>query len=146
MKTYMAKAADQAKREWVVVDATDQVLGRMATKIARVLMGKHKPTYTPHIDMGDFVVVVNVDKMRVTGRKLDAKTYPYYTGWRGGLKERTLRDQMEKDPAWVLNEAVRRMLPKNILGRNMLAKLKAHKGSDHPHAAQNPQPIDLEKI
>jgi len=146
MKTYMAKAADQATRTWYVVDATDQVLGRLSTKLARILMGKHKPTYTPHVDMGDFVVVINTDKVRLTGRKHDQKTYPYYTGWRSGLKERPVGVMLEKDPGWVLQAAVRRMLPKTVLGRRMLSKLKAYGGGEHPHAAQNPQPIDLEKI
>ena len=146
MKTYMAKAADQTNREWLLVDADGQVLGRLATKLARILQGKHKPTYTPHIDMGDFVVVTNVDKLKVTGKKREQKSYPYYTGWRGGLKERPLSTQLDKDPAWVLQTAVRRMLPKGVLGRQMLTKLKSYAGTDHPHAAQNPQPTDLEKI
>lgn len=146
MKTYMAKAADQKNREWLVVDATDQVLGRLSTKLARVLMGKHKPTYTPHIDMGDFVVVINADKIRVTGKKAEAKTYPYYTGWRGGLKERTFAHMRVQNPGWVIQQAVRRMLPKNKLGRTMLAKLKTYAGSDHPHGAQAPKPADLAKV
>jgi len=145
-KTYMAKAKDQAQREWVHVDATDQVLGRLAAKLARVLMGKHKPTYTPHIDMGDFVVVTNVEKIRVTGKKAESKTYPYYTGYRGGLKENTYAELLERDPGRILQLAVKRMLPKNKLGRTMLSKLKTCAGSDHPHAAQNPQPLDLSKI
>ena len=146
MKTYMAKAADQKNREWHIIDASGQTLGRLSTKIARVLMGKHKPTYTPHIDMGDFVVVINADKVHLSGKKREQKTYPYYTGWRGGYKERTFETMIEKDPGWVLKTAVRRMLPKSILGRGMLRKLKAYGGTDHPHGAQNPQPLDLEKI
>ena len=98
MKTYMAKASDQQNRAWHVVDAKDQVLGRLSTKLARILQGKHKPTYTPHIDMGDFVVVINADQVRVTGRKAEQKTYPYYTGWRGGLKERTFGDMIQRNP------------------------------------------------
>jgi len=144
--TYMAKASDQTQREWLHVDAADQTLGRLAAKLARVLMGKHKPTYTPHIDMGDFVVVTNVEKIRVSGRKRDQKTYPYYTGYRGGLKELTYRELMERDPARVLKLAVKRMLPKSTLGKQMLAKLKAYPGGEHPHSSQKPQPLDLSKI
>lgn len=146
VKTYMAKAADQVQREWVHVDATDQVLGRLASKLARVLMGKHKPTYTPHIDMGDFVVVTNAELIRVTGRKAEQKTYPYYTGFRGGLKENTYAELLERDPGRILTLAVKRMLPKNKLGRAQLSKLKVHAGNDHPHAAQNPKPLDLSRI
>ncbi len=146
MKTYMAKAGDQSTRKWLIIDGTDQVLGRLSTKLARILMGKHKPTYTPHIDMGDFVVLLNADKVRVTGKKAEKKTYPYYTGWRGGLKERTYSEMMEKDPGWVVKEAVRRMPPKSKLGKTMLAKLKTYRGADHPHAAQKPQPVDLAKV
>jgi large subunit ribosomal protein L13 len=145
-KTYMAKTKDQAQREWVHVDATDHVLGRLASKLACVLMGKHKPTYTPHIDMGDFVVVTNVEKIRVTGRKAEQKVYPYYTGYRGGLKEFTYAELMERDPGRILHLAVRRMLPKNKLGGTMLSKLKTCVGPDHKHGAQNPQPLDLSKI
>lgn len=145
-KSYMAKAEDQAQREWVHVDATDQVLGRLASQLAMVLMGKHKPTYTPHIDMGDFVVVTNVEKIRVTGRKALTKTYPYYTGFRGGLKENTYAELMERDPARVLRLAVRRMLPKSKLGAAMLSKLKAYGGTEHPHSSQLPKSLDLTKI
>lgn len=145
-KTYLAKAGDQSQRAWVHVDATDQTLGRLATKLAMVLMGKHKPTYTPHIDMGDYVVVTNVDKIRVTGRKALTKTYPYYTGYRSGLKENTYAELMERDPARVLRLAVRRMLPKSKLGIAQLSKLKAYAGGEHPHAAQQPQNLDLTNI
>ena len=146
MKTYMAKAADLQAREWLVVDATDLVLGRLATKLARVLMGKHKPTYTPHIDTGDFVVVLNCDKLRVTGRMHETKSYPYYTGWRGGLKERQFSTLIEEDPGRVIRYAVQRMLPKSKLGRKMLGKLKTYAGAEHPHGAQQPKPLDLQKI
>ncbi|RMG09221.1 MAG: 50S ribosomal protein L13 [Planctomycetota bacterium] len=146
MKTYMAKAADQGQREWYLVDASGQTLGRLAAKLAKVLQGKHKPTYTPHIDMGDFVVVINADKVHLSGNKRQTKTYPYYTGWRGGYKERTFEGMLEKDPGWIIKTAVRRMLPKTTLGRAMLRKLKAYGGSEHPHGAQNPKPLDLEKI
>ena len=145
MKTYMAKEADQKSREWLLVDAKDQVLGRLSTKLARVLMGKHKPTYTPHIDMGDFVILVNTDMIRVTGRKAEQKVYPYYTGWRGGLKARTFVDMMEKDSGWVIKQAVRRMLPKTKLGKTMLSKLKTFPGSDHTHTSQTPKPTDLQR-
>jgi large subunit ribosomal protein L13 len=146
MKSYMAKASDQVSREWHVVDAEDQILGRFAAKIARVLMGKHKPTYTPHIDMGDFVVVTNVEKIKVTGRKREQKVYPYYTGYRGGLKQRTFKEMMEKDPAFILREAVRRMLPKSKLGKTMLSKLKPYRGAEHPHAAQTPTALDMSHL
>lgn len=146
MKTYMAKASDQASRTWHVVDAKDQVLGRMSTRIARVLQGKHKPTYTPHIDMGDFVVVINADKVRVTGKKAEQKTYPYYTGWRGGLKARTFKDMIARDSTWVIQQAVKRMLPKTKMGKTMLSKLKTYPGADHPHGSQMPAALDLQKI
>jgi len=147
MKTYMAKTADETKRGWYHVDATDQVLGRLATKLARVLMGKHRPTYTPHVDTGDFVIVTNISKIRVTGKKAETKEYPYYTGYIGGLKANTFSDFVEAGRAEeVLKLAVKRMLPKSKLGRQMLGKLKAYNGSEHPHGAQAPQPLDLEKI
>jgi large subunit ribosomal protein L13 len=145
-KTYMAKASDQKDRKWVLVDGTDQTLGRLAAKLARVILGKHKPGYTAHLDTGDFVVLVNADKIRVTGNKASQLNYPYYTGFRGGLKTVTYRDAMEKDPAMVITKAVQRMLPKSALGKRMINKLKAYKGTEHPHAAQAPQPIDLTKI
>lgn len=146
MKTYMAKASDLANREWVVVDATDQVLGRLASKVARVIMGKHKPGYTPHLDTGDFVVVLNADKIRVSGRKAEVKTYHHYTGWRSGYKTVTYADMLERDPGRVVRLAVQRMLPKGILGKQLIGKLKAYKGNEHPHAAQQPKPLDLAKI
>lgn len=150
MKTYMAKASEQetgpAARRWHLIDATDQPLGRMAARLAKVLQGKHKPEYTPHIDMGDFVVVINAEKVKLTGKKAESKTYPYYTGWRGGLKERTYAELIETDPGRVIQYAVKRMLPKSKLGRSMLGKLKVHAGPEHPHTAQQPQPLDLAKI
>jgi large subunit ribosomal protein L13 len=149
MKTYMAKTSDaQAAREWVVVDATDQALGRLATKVARIILGKHKPGFTPHMDTGDFVVLLNADKIRVTGRKADEKYYQYYTGWRGGLKTLTFRELVQKDPGRIVKLAVQRMLPKGILGKRLIQKLKAYSGTDHPHGAQvgkNSKPIDLSK-
>lgn len=145
-KTYMAKAADLARREWVLVDGTDQTLGRLASKLARIIMGKHKPGYTAHLDTGDFVVLINADKVRVTGRKAEQIEYPYYTGFRGGLKTLTFREVMKKDPGFAISKAVERMLPKGRLGRHLKDKLKAYAGTTHPHAAQQPKPIDLAKI
>ena len=138
MKTYMAKKGE-FEREWVHVDATGKVLGRLAVRIATVLMGKHRPTYTPHVDTGQFVVVTNVAKLRVTGRKLDQKEYQRYSGYPSGLKRIPLRTMMEKHPERVLRLAVRRMLPKGALGSKMLKKLKLYAGPDHPHAAQQPK-------
>jgi len=146
MKTYLAKAADQKNREWYVVDASDLVLGRLATKLATILQGKHKPTYTPHIDMGDYVVVTNVEKVRLTGRKVEQKVYPYYTGWRGGYKKVPFVELRERDPGKIIKHAVRRMLPKTKMGKKMLTKLKAYGGTEHPHVAQNPQALDISKI
>ena len=152
MKTYMAKAADaetaddSASRSWHLVDGKDQVLGRLAAKLARVLQGKHKPQYTPHIDVGDFVVVTNVERVRVTGKKAQSKSYAYYTGYMGGHREIPYTELMERDPARVLRLAVRRMLPKTKLGRRMLGKLKVYTGDSHPHTAQQPAELDLSKI
>ncbi len=142
MKTYFAKSAD-ITQEWWVVDAEGQTLGRLASRIALVLRGKHKPTYTPNVDTGDFVVVVNAGKIAVTGDKMDAKVYYRHSGYPGGLKERTLREQLQKFPERPLEDAVKGMLPKNVLGRNMLKKLKVYAGPDHPHTAQQPKPLNL---
>jgi large subunit ribosomal protein L13 len=141
-KTYSAKAED-IEKTWWVVDATDQTLGRLATQIASLLRGKHKPKFTPHIDCGDYVVVVNAEKIHVTGQKLDQKMYHRHSGYPGGLRSITLRDQLDKNPERVIESAVRGMLPKNRLGRRIRAKLKVYAGPDHPHAAQNPQPYEL---
>lgn len=148
MTTQMFKEADLAKREWWVVDLakTDLTLGRLATRLAKVLMGKHKPSYTPHLDSGDFVVVLNADKVKVTGTKRETKEYPYFTLYPSGLRSRKFSDLIVKDPGKIIRFAVQRMLPKSVLGRAQAAKLKAYKGSEHPHAAQNPQPLDLSKI
>jgi large subunit ribosomal protein L13 len=124
-----------------MVDATGMTLGRLATQIATVLKGKHKPIYTPSMDCGDFVVVINADKVRVTGRKLDQKIYYHYSGYPGGLKEVLLRDQMSQHPDRVLQAAVRGMLPHNKLGRQLIKKLKVYAGAEHPHAAQQPKPF-----
>jgi large subunit ribosomal protein L13 len=141
-KTYVTKK-ESVQREWYVVDATGQTLGRLAARIARVLRGKHKPVYSPSVDAGDYVVVVNAEKIRVTGRKLDKKIYYRHSGYPGGLKEITLRDLLQKHPTRVIEHAVRGMLPKNRLGRRMFRKLKVYAGPDHPHAAQQPSPLEL---
>ncbi|MCC7508340.1 MAG: 50S ribosomal protein L13 [Planctomycetes bacterium] len=138
-KTWVAKAVD-VKPEWHVIDATGQILGRMANKIAVMLMGKHKATYTTHVDTGDFVVVTNAGKLVVTGKKNKQKMYQDWSGYPGGRKLRTFEQVIEKNPEKVLRLAVRRMLPKNKLGRKMLGKLKIYEGAEHPHVAQKPQP------
>jgi len=142
MKTYWAKP-DEIEKKWYLVDAEDKVLGRLATEVAVRLMGKHKPTYTPSIDTGDFIVVVNAEKFAVTGKKMDDKMYYRHSGYLGGLKERTLKEQLEKKPEEVIRMAVRRMLPKTKMGRAMIKKLKIYTGSEHPHAAQNPEVLEL---
>ncbi len=142
MKTYSAKKSD-IEREWHLVDATDQTLGRMASQIATVLRGKHKPYFTPHVDCGDFVVVVNAEKIYVSGNRMEEKLYHRHSGYPGGIKVMTLREMLERKPEQVITEAVRRMLPKNTLGRQMLKKLKVYAGPDHPHEAQNPEPLEL---
>jgi large subunit ribosomal protein L13 len=142
-KTWNAKPGD-VTREWYVVDAEGQTLGRLATRIADVLRGKTKPQYTPHIDTGDFVVVVNAEKIAVTGKKLDQKMYHRHSGYPGGIRSRTLREQLERRPTEVLRKAVKGMLPKNRLASAQLTKLKIYAGPDHPHAAQAPKPLPLE--
>jgi large subunit ribosomal protein L13 len=127
------------------VDATDAPLGRLASQIARILMGKHKPIYTPHVDTGDFVVVVNASKIKLTGKKMYQKKYYRYTGYPGGLKTRTAKEMIERHPEKVIKMAVRRMLPKTILGKTMLRKLKVYAGPEHKHEAQKPEQIDLLK-
>jgi len=141
MKTFMAKPQD-VEAKWWVVDATDKVVGRLASEIATILMGKHRPTYTPHVDTGDFVVVINADKVVFTGKKWDQKKYTWYTGY-PGLKSETARERMARHPEKILTEAVRRMLPKNKLARKMLSKLKVYVGDQHPHQAQQPEPLEL---
>jgi len=144
MKTYNAKPGEVA-REWYLVDAEGQTLGRLATTIADTLRGKRKPQYTPHVDTGDFVIVVNAEKISVTGNKLDQKHYYRHSGYPGGLRSRTLREQLQRRPTEVIRTAVKGMLPKNRLARQQLTKLKVYAGSEHPHAAQNPRPLILEK-
>jgi large subunit ribosomal protein L13 len=142
VRTYSATASDaRASCEWYMVDATGMTLGRLATQIATVLKGKHKPIYTPSMDCGDYVVVINADKVHVTGRKLDQKIYYHFSGYPGGLKEVLLRDQMSQHPDRVLQAAVRGMLPHNKLGRQLIKKLKVYAGAEHPHAAQQPKPF-----
>lgn len=142
MRTYSATAADaEASREWYVVDATGQNLGRLATQIANVLKGKHKPIYTPGMDCGDFVVVINAEKIRVTGNKLDDKIYYAYSGYPGGLSEITLRRQLATHPDRVIQSAVLGMLARNKLRRQLIKKLKVYAGNEHPHAAQQPKPF-----
>ena len=142
MKTYSAKAEDIEKK-WYVVDAQGQTLGRLASKVASILRGKHKPIYTPHVDCGDYVIIINAEKIHTTGRKLEQKKYYRHSGYPGGLKEVTLRDQLNKFPERVIEAAVRGMLPKNRLGRKMFKKLKVYAGPNHPHAAQKPEPLEL---
>ena len=142
MKTFSPTPKD-INREWFVVDAQDQVLGRLASQIAHRLRGKHKPEFAPHMDNGDFIVVVNCEKIKVTGTKMTDKKYYRHSGWVGGLKTTQLGDMLADKPARVLTAAVRGMLPKNRLGRAMLKKLKIYAGTEHPHTAQNPQPLTL---
>ena len=143
MKTYVATPATR-ERHWLVVDANGQTLGRLATRIADALRGKTKPEYTPHVDTGDFVVVVNAEKISVTGNKRADKKYRRHSGYPGGLKERTLEEMLARRPEEVIRHAVKGMLPRNRLARKQLTKLKVYAGPDHPHAAQKPTPMELE--
>jgi large subunit ribosomal protein L13 len=143
VKTFVATPANR-ERNWLVVDATGKTLGRLATRIADVLRGKNKPEYTPHCDVGDFVVVVNAEKIAVTGKKLEDKLYYRHSGYPGGLRTRTLGEMLERRPEEVIRRAVRGMLPRNRLARQQLTKLKIYAGPDHPHKAQKPQPMEIE--
>jgi large subunit ribosomal protein L13 len=143
MKTWNAKPGE-VERRWYVVDAEGQTLGRLATRIANTLRGKRKPEYTPHVDTGDFVVVVNADKIAVTGKKLDDKLYIRHSGYPGGLRSRTLREELERRPTEVLRGAVKGMLPRNRLARAQLRKLRIYAGPEHPHEAQAPQPLEAD--
>lgn len=146
MKTYIAKEEEVlASRRWYLVDAKDQILGRMASQIASVLKGKHKPIYSPHQDVGDFVVVVNAEKINVTGNKLKDKMYYRHSGYPGGQKGISLQQMLQKQPERVIELAVKRMLPKNSLGRRMYLKLKVYAGPDHPHKAQLPEQLELKQ-
>ncbi|HEX3806071.1 MAG TPA: 50S ribosomal protein L13 [Gaiellaceae bacterium] len=142
MKTYSAKPGE-IQRDWLVVDAEGKTLGRLATVIADRLRGKNKATFTPHVDTGDFVVVVNAEKITVTGKKLDEKMYYKHSGYPGGLRERTLREQLDRQPTEVIRKAVKGMLPRNKLGRAQLTKLKIYAGPEHPHEAQAPTPLEV---
>src|SRR6201994_1235076 len=142
MKTYVAKPSDR-ERNWLIVEANGQTLGRLATQIADALRGKRKPTYTPHIDTGDFVIVVNAEKISVTGNKLRDKRYYRHSGYPGGLRSRSLGDMLERRPEEVIRLAVKGMLPRNRLARKQLTKLKVYAGPDHRHAAQQPQPMEI---
>ena len=142
MKTYSAKPGE-VERSWYVVDAADMTLGRMATRIATVLRGKHKPQYTPHVDTGDFVIVVNASKVKLSGRKLDQKHYHRYSGYAGGMKSIDARTVRETDPERMIRQAVKGMLPKNLLSRQLIKKLKVYGGEEHPHTGQKPTPLAL---
>ena len=144
MKTYSAKPGE-VTREWYLVDAEGKTLGRLATQIADTLRGKRKPQFTPHVDTGDFVIVVNAEKIQVTGNKLDQKRYYRHSGYPGGLRSRTLREQLERRPTEVLRVAVKGMLPKNRLARQQITKLKIYAGPEHPHEAQNPKPLESDE-
>jgi large subunit ribosomal protein L13 len=143
MATFMAKKG-QVPQRWFLIDATDKVVGRLAVQIASILRGKHRPEYTPHQDTGEFVIVINAGKIRFTGKKWDSKTYQWYTRYPGGQKELTARQMLEKHPERILQEAVRRMVPRNRLGRQQMTKLKIYAGPEHPHQAQQPQEFKLE--
>ncbi len=142
MKTFSAKSAE-VRRDWYVVDATGKTLGRLATEIARRLRGKHKPEYTPHVDTGDYLIIINAEKVRVTGNKLKDKMYHHHTGYIGNLKSRSLEQMLDKAPERVIQSAVKGMLPRNRLGRQMLGKLKVYAGPEHQHSAQQPIELDI---
>ena len=142
MKSYMASPST-IERKWYVVDATGHTLGRLATEVANVLRGKNKPTYTPHIDTGDYVIVINADKIKVTGKKLDQKIYYNHSDYVGGMKETTLKEMLAKKPEYVIDHAVKGMLPKGPLGREMITKLHVYAGADHKHQAQKPEVLEI---
>ncbi|MBE7092489.1 MAG: 50S ribosomal protein L13 [Clostridiales bacterium] len=142
MKSFVAKPAD-IERKWYVIDANGQTLGRLATQVAMILRGKHKPIYTPHVDCGDHVIVINAGKVVLTGKKLEQKKYYRYSGYVGGLKETSAKDMLEKKPELMVYEAIKGMMPKNSLGREMLTKLRVYKDAEHAHAAQKPEVYTL---
>lgn len=142
MKTYVAKPQEN-EREWYVIDATDQILGRLASQVASILKGKHKPTYTPHVDTGDHVIIINAEKIRLTGNKLQDKTYYRHSGYIGGIKKTTAGELLNRHPERVIKSAVWGMIPHNRLGRKMIKKLKVYAGAEHPHEAQMPKPMEL---
>ena len=137
---------EDIKKDWLLIDAKDIVLGRLATNVSNILRGKHKPTYTPHVDCGDNVVIINAEKIKLTGKKLDDKTYYRHTGYPGGIKEITPEKLSEKKPGEVLKLAVKRMLPSGALAKKQLSKLKIYSGADHPHSSQNPKVIEISKL
>ena len=143
MSTFMAKKG-QVPQRWHLIDATDQVVGRLAVQIATILRGKHRPEYTPHIDTGEFVIVINAEKVRFTGKKMDTQTYHWYTRYPSGYKTRTARQWLATHPERILTEAVKRMVPRNRLGRQQMTKLKIYAGPQHPHQAQQPQQLPKE--
>ncbi|NLJ25580.1 MAG: 50S ribosomal protein L13 [Firmicutes bacterium] len=140
-KTYMARPAD-IERNWYVVDAEDKVLGRLAAEVATILRGKHKPQFTPHMDTGDFVIIVNAEKIKLTGKKWEKKTYYWHTSYPGGLRSRTATELRSRQPEEIIRKAVWGMMPKNSLGRNQMKKLKIYAGPEHPHMAQMPEPLE----
>ena len=142
MKSYMAKP-EEMERKWYVIDAEGKVLGRLASEVASILRGKHKPIYTPHVDTGDFVIVINADKIKLTGKKLEQKEYKYHTGYPGGLKSISYKQIMEKNPERAIELAVKGMMPKNKLGRQMYKKLRVYSGPEHNHQAQKPEPYEF---
>ncbi|HAU1151678.1 TPA: 50S ribosomal protein L13 [Legionella pneumophila] len=144
MKTFSAKG-NEVKRDWFVVDASEKVLGRLATEIARRLRGKHKAEYTPHVDTGDYIIVTNAEKVIVTGRKFKSKMYHHHTGFPGGIKSTSFEKLQDKNPTKIIEIAVKGMLPKNPLGREMYRKLKVYAGSEHPHTAQQPKQLEIEE-
>jgi len=145
MRTRFARKSE-IERKWYVVDAKDKVLGRLACRVASYIRGKHKPIFTPNVDTGDFIIVINADKVKVTGNKLVDKLYQHHTGYIGNLKEKSLKDRMSSEPEKVIEDAVWGMLPKNRLGRAMIKKLKVYRGSEHGHAAQKPELIEITKV
>ncbi len=144
MKTYMAKG-ETVERKWYVVDAEGMVLGRLASQVAAILRGKHKPIFTPHVDTGDYVIIINADKVVLTGKKLEQKKYYHHSGYVGGLKEISYKTLLQKKPEFAVYEAIRLMMPKGPLGRQMLKKVKIYRGSEHNHAAQQPEVLELKK-
>ncbi len=134
---------EDVERKWYVIDATNKTVGRMASEIAKVLRGKHKPTYTPHVDTGDYVIVVNAEKIRFTGSKMDQKKYITYSGYPGGQKSKTARQMMDRKPTFIVEKSIKGMLPKNRLGRDMFRKLYVYAGSEHPHEAQQPEELNF---
>jgi large subunit ribosomal protein L13 len=142
LRTFSAKPAD-IKQDWYIVDAEGVVLGRLASQVAQILRGKHKPIFTPHIDTGDFVIVINAEKVRLTGTKEEKKSYFHHTGYPGGVRVRSYNEMMAKYPERVIEKAVKGMIPHNRLGRQILKKLKVYAGADHPHAAQQPKPLEI---